>query len=529
MNVALVHPPLLLSNVKHQLLVQPPLGMAYVAACLRQAGHAVQVVDGVGEAIGRRSPFRDHHHVHGLPIDEIVARVAPGTEAIGIGVMFSNFWPVAKALIHALRARFPGVPIFCGGEHVSALPHVVLQQAPADYAVIGEGEETAVELLAALAGHAGAPPLERIAGLAYRGAGGAIVTTARRRRRAALDEIPWPAWELFPLEHYLDARLFSAIPLDSAQRPMVIVGTRGCPYTCKFCSNEQMWGINYFMRDPARIVDEMAHYVARYGATDFHFQDLTLVINAAWTARLCEEIVRRDLRITWKTISGTRSEALDGELLALMARSGCDDLVLAPESGSPEMSRVTRKRVQLEKVLAVGRTLQAVRPPVRLTALMIIGYPEERLRDVLQTFGFLMRMARAGFSTIHVHRFTAYPGCEYHDIAVRERRITHDDAYFLSLENTFPFNDFSWHPRWSGRFIAALITLGFCLFYASYYGAKPAELARALWNVLTRRPHTRFERYFAYRIWGAPATQRAASGAPAAHGEADVHSARPAA
>ncbi len=507
MKVTLVQPPMILSNVKHQLLVQPPLGMAYVGACLREAGHTVRVVDGVGEGIGRLSPFRGAHRVFGLTIDEIVDRIEADTDVIGVGIMFSNFWPVAKALIRSLRARFPRAAIVCGGEHVTALPRFVLEDAPVDYAVIGEGEETALELVACLAGTPDSRPLEAIAGLAYRSADGSIATTPRRQRRRGLDRIPWPAWDLFPLDRYLDARLFSGMPSESSQRPMIITATRGCPYTCKFCSNEQMWGINYFMRDPKDVVDEMEFYGREYGATDFHFQDLTLVVNGRWVHRLCDEIIARNLGITWKTISGTRSEALDRDLLVKMSRSGCDDLVLAPESGSPEIGRITRKRVKLEKILSVARLASRLPSPMRVAGLMIIGYPEERLQDVLRTYAYVARMARAGFSTVHFHKFAAYPGCEYHDIAAREGRIVHDDEYFLGLENTFPFNEFSWHPRWSGRFIAALIMLAHCVFYGTYYLSRPLQIAQAAWRVLTRRPRTRFERYFALRLWGPAATR----------------------
>lgn len=502
MKITLVHPPMTLTDVRKPPQIQPPLGMAYVAAALRAAGHDVRVVDGLGEGIGRTSHFRGAHHIHGLPIAEIVERIDPDSEVIGFGVMFSNFWPVSKVLIRAVRERFPRAVLICGGEHVTALPRFVLEDAPLDYAVMGEGEETVLELLAHLAGAPGAERPEQIAGLTFRAAGGALVTTPRRQRRRALHEIPWPAWDLFPLERYLDARLFGAISFEAAQRPMVILATRGCPYTCKFCSNEQMWGINYFARDPKDVVDEMELYMQRYGAADFHFQDLTLIINGRWARRLCDEIIERKLAITWKTASGTRSEALDPELLEKMARSGCDELILAPESGSAAIGRVTRKKVKLQKVLAVARMVRRARLPMRVTGFMIVGYPEERLRDVLASYRYVIQMALAGFSTVCVHRFTAYPGSEYHDIAVREGRIVHGDDYFLSIEKAFPFNPISWHPRWSGGLIFALVTVAYCIFFGTYYLSKPIETARAVWGVLTNRPRTRFERFFAYQLWG---------------------------
>src|SRR5262245_49573781 len=152
MKVTLVHPPITLANSTVQPNMQPPLGMAYVAACLRRAGHTVRVVDGVGEGIGRSWQFRGRHWAYGLPLDELVGRVDADSDVIGVGIMFSNFWPISKALIHALREQFPRTPIVCGGEHVSAVPRFVLEDAPVDYAVVGEGEETALELLDHLAG-----------------------------------------------------------------------------------------------------------------------------------------------------------------------------------------------------------------------------------------------------------------------------------------------------------------------------------------------------------------------------------------
>ena len=508
MKITLVHPPMTVNDLKCMPQVQPPLGLGYLAATLRREGHTVRVVDGVGEGIGRHSEFRPGSWIYGLPVDEVVERVDADTEVLGIGIMFSNFWPVSRELIRALRARFPRATIVAGGEHVTALPDLALHDAPIDYAVLGEGEETLSELIAHLANAPDCLPVERIAGLAWRAADGALVRTPPRRRRRALDEIPWPAWDLFPINRYLETGLFATMAFESAGRSMVILGTRGCPYTCKFCSNEQMWGINFFMRDPKDIVDEMEFYKRTYGATDFHFQDLTLIINRRWAHDLCDEILRRDLGITWKTTSGTRSEALDLELLKKIAASGCDELTLAPESGSEAITKATRKRVQLEKVLTLARLARDHALPMQIKANMIIGYPEERLRDVLRSFAYIVRMARGGFSYASIHRFTAYPGCEYHDIAVKDGRIDHSDDYFLSLCMDFPFNRVSWHPRWSGGFIFLLVTLGYCLFFGSYYLSRPVFAFSALWAVLSKRPQSRLERYLAYRLWGESGTRR---------------------
>jgi radical SAM superfamily enzyme YgiQ (UPF0313 family) len=264
-----------------------------------------------------------------------------------------------------------------------------------------------------------------------------------------------------------------------------------------------MWGTNYFMRDPTDVVDEMEFYVRTYGATDFHFQDLTPIINARWARRLCTELIERKLGVTWKTASGTRSEALDLDLLQQMARSGCDEVILAPDSGSPDMVRINRKRVQLDKVLAVARMVRDHHIDMRVTGLMIVGYPEERARDVWRSYRYLFQMARSGFSTVYVNRFTAYPGSEYHDIAVREGKILHRDDYFLDLERNFGLlnSGVSWHPRWSGRFILLLWAIAYVVFFGTFYLLKPVEAARGVWSVVRNRPRTRFERFFAYLLW----------------------------
>jgi radical SAM superfamily enzyme YgiQ (UPF0313 family) len=503
MKVTLVHPPLHLRDPKALPAVQPPIGLAYVAASLRAEGHEVLAVDGLGEAIGRVTALGDGFFVHGLLPDEIAERIDADSDVVGVSTMFSSLWPISRAVVQAIHRRLPHATLVCGGEHVTHCTELVLGETRARYAVLGEGEETVCELFAALAGTPGAPPLEEIAGLARRDASGRTVVNPKRKRRRTLDAIPWPAWDLFPVERYVDAGLFASMPFDPAQRPMVILGSRGCPYTCKFCSNENMWGTQYFTRDPADIVDEMESYLRRYGANDFHFLDLTPIINRRWAKALCRELIDRDLGVTWKTAAGTRSEALDRELLQLMARSGCDELILAPESGSRRVLQVTRKRIDLENVLDVVRMVRDDRIPITVSAFMVIGFPEERLRDVLETYRYLLRMVWAGFSIVFLNRFAAYPGSEYYADALREGRVELRDAYFLDLDRNFDFRAsvLSWHPRWSSGFVHALRVTGYLTFYGAYYLLRPVTAVRAAWRVLRNRPRSRFERFFSFRMW----------------------------
>ena len=111
--------------------------------------HVVNVVDALGEAPEQMIPDGDIWRL-GLTPEEIIARIPADTQAIGITSMWSYSWPIVRELIGKVKAAFPKVPIVCGGEHFTAVPDLSMEQSPADFLVLGEGEETAVALFRAL-------------------------------------------------------------------------------------------------------------------------------------------------------------------------------------------------------------------------------------------------------------------------------------------------------------------------------------------------------------------------------------------
>src|SRR5688572_9421053 len=150
--VTILRPPLLVPNWSDSGPLTPPIGPAYLAASLRQAGHTARIVDGLGE-----NPFQvtrlfdDKVMAIGLRSEEIVERIEPDTDLIGVSCMFSQDWPEIRRMIQMVRRRFPGIPIVAGGEHITATAAFTLDSTPeVDVCVIGEGEETIVELAAAV-------------------------------------------------------------------------------------------------------------------------------------------------------------------------------------------------------------------------------------------------------------------------------------------------------------------------------------------------------------------------------------------
>jgi radical SAM superfamily enzyme YgiQ (UPF0313 family) len=274
------------------------------------------------------------------------------------------------------------------------------------------------------------------------------------------------------------------------------------------------------MRNPKDIVDEMEFYMCEYGATEFQFQDLTFVIKKKWVMEVADEICSRKLGITWKLPSGTRSEAFDADLLAKISASGCTSLTLAPESGSKRVLAALNKPVDLKRFLEIGRTVRHSRIKMILNFYIIIGTPEERLRDLLQSYVFIIRMAFAGYDGVGFHKFMCYPGSEYHREFVERGLIKYSDEYFLSLDHRF--TNLHYGPRIhlhrSQRQVKLLIALGYLLFFGVYYLSRPLRIYRSMIAVLRNQPVTRLEAIFshaltepAYRLW-ARLRDRAVSG-----------------
>jgi len=197
--IVLLRPPLIFQKWENASTICPPLGLAYVAAAIRNAGFNLRCVDALGEAPFQRIILENPNFLaYGLSTPEIVERVGQ-CNILGISLMFSHDWPVAKSVIRALRQANPKVTIICGGEHVNAIPEFCLQDCPEiDICVLGEGEETIVDLLKTLHGDC---RLEKVPGIVFRSNNSSCVRTPPRARIRKLEEIAWPAWDLFPLEN----------------------------------------------------------------------------------------------------------------------------------------------------------------------------------------------------------------------------------------------------------------------------------------------------------------------------------------
>ncbi|MCB9702838.1 MAG: B12-binding domain-containing radical SAM protein [Myxococcales bacterium] len=446
----------------------PPLGIAYLAAAAREAGHEVRIVDASGEALDHTWPWPSavgELRVQGLGLAAIVARIDPEVEVVGVSHMFLHQWPLLRALLPMIRARATRATIVLGGENATAFwPTILGECAAVDACVLGEGEATLVELLAAIAE---GRPIAEIGGLALRD-GARLRCTAARPRIAALDELPPPAWELLPVAAYLDHGCRSGVDRG---RSMPVLTSRGCPYRCSFCSSPAMWGTRYRRRDPAAVVDEIEALVRRYGITNVDLNDLTAMLTKEWIVGFARAIAARGLGITFQLPSGTRSEAIDADAAAALHAAGCRNFTYAPESGSPATLRRIHKKVDLA---ALRRSLRAAEGAGLVThASIIIGFPHERLGDLAATCGLVLRLALDGCHTAAVIVFSPYPGSEEYRRLLDAGAIRFDDAYYFGSLLRSAGGLRSYHPLLGARALLGLQLGALVAFFAGQFARRP--------------------------------------------------------
>lgn len=472
----------------------PPLGLAYIAAALKHGGHQVCVIDALGEDMSqvRQVPGKPISAT-GLSDAQIIERIPRHTDLIGFSEMFSADWLAHKLTVRAVHQAFPDKPIILGGEHATADAAYILRHEPHVRACVrGEGEETLLELLDAMST---GRDWREVPGLCLRDAeSGKPMTTAARKRVRKLDTMPWPAWEEVPIEAYL------AKPGGFGfvrGRSMPMLASRGCPFACTFCSNPDMWGQYWNARDPADVVAEIEHYRQRYGIDSFYFDDSTAIVRKDWILQFANLLESKKTGLMWCMPAGTRSEAMDEEVLAALKRSGCPKVSYAPESGSTRMLDRIKKRVDLDRMLSSMRA--GVRQGVIVKAHMIMGFPSQTLRDILSDYKFLVRMAWAGVSDVPVYVFNPYPGSALHDeIKSRGGFPEEGEAYeeFLASSLGSGFRRVrSWSDHIGDRQLFVLVWGAMAFFYTCQFLFRPWRVALSLYRMGISRPATMYERF----------------------------------
>ena len=334
-----------------------PLGLLYIAAVLEECGHTVGVVDAAAEQ---------------LDVAQTVRRVeAFGPDVIGVGATTVVF-DTAVRLGDALRGALPTVPIVLGGWHVNVMPEHAMSHACFDVGVLDEGEHTMVELCEV---YQGTRSLDDVDGVVFV-RDGDIVFTRKRTKLRDLDSLPYPARHLLPPD------LYRPVPIDEHGTPkFAMVSSRGCPHACAFCQKSRS---GYRQHSPERVVDEMEHLVRDYGARDIAFVDSLFCANKRRVMRICDEIIRRGVNVSWTCSS--RVEVVDEPLLQRMKDAGCWRTRFGVESGNDHVLDFISKGITKEKIRAA--ITAADRVGLRPKAFFMVGHLPDSHDSITETIEF---------------------------------------------------------------------------------------------------------------------------------------------
>lgn len=416
----------------------PPLGLAYLAAVLEQAGHTACILD-------QYCDRQDN--------PTLVAQIAEfQPDLVGFSCLTSNMTVVLET-VGLIRAQLPGVPVVFGNTHAAVFKERIIARNEADFCVRAEGEEPLLGLVAALA--RGELPVD-VANVSFKDASGQVVHNPDGKPSIAMEDLPLPAWHLLDLERY---KYFPVISMHDVTLP--IQGSRGCAYGCTFCAQDQVYQA-IRQREPGSICDEIEAMIARHGVTHFGFNDAYFPLSVKKGHQFLDELERRGLgsKITW--ITETRVDKVDLGLLERMAQNGCRLIMYGVEFGSEETLKATKKHAEISQArLAIQWTHEA---GILTLGLYVLGMPGEDAGSVRRT----LRFARELNTDIAKFNIAVpLPGSVFFDDVFGERKDELDYAAFHSWYNPYETGgDLVWSPEgMAGRELVRLQREGMLRYY----------------------------------------------------------------
>lgn len=464
----------------------PDIGTAYICGSLQEYGHDAFIIDAPGENIKKRTRIKDTELAFGgLSADEIIERIPEDTDIIGLQSMHSNRWIYDGFIVKKILKKFPNKKIILGGENVTATYEKILKQIPEVAAcVIGEGEETAIELIDKLVK---GESVNNVQGIAFVNESGQICMTGRRGRRTEINKIPRPSWTNVPIKNYLDN--FCGVN-SLSRRSITMIATRGCPYSCTFCTVPNMWESKWYPRDAADVVDEIKTYIRDFGVNHIDFVDLTIVINKKWMHKFCDLLIAENLDLTWAIPIGTRTEKIDLELLHKMKKSGLVRVLYSAESGSDDTLDRIKKNLDIKHFNKIVRQSSSIGIVVKVA--LIFGFPGQSLKEVFDSFLLVNKLAFLGARDIVCLSFIPYPKTELYD----ELDVDYDYSW---VDNNIRLNNDvasmkSWSEHFGDRSLRFFIVFFMLYFYALQGLFRPHRVVSGFYRVfIDQKPLTNFE------------------------------------
>lgn len=375
-----------------------PLGLGYIAAVIEQS-HAVKILDDYLENLNR------------VQLKKRISLINP--EIVGITSDSFSF-SSAVEVANIVKEIDKNIITVIGGPHANVFPDAPLKHDSIDISVYGEGELTVMELWNKIEKE---ESLKDVKGVGYKNNGKIIINQPRELIKN-LDELPFPARHLFPIERYERKEkqyLGNIEPIDWMNT------SRGCVFNCTFCDNREIFG-NYRYRSPENVADEIELLVSEYGMKGVYFREALFTLNKKRVLGICNELKERGLNIVWACDS--RIDTIDKEMLVSMKDAGCRTVWFGIESGTQEILDYIHKEITIPQIKDTVKLSKEC--GMQVGGSFMIGIPGETFDQMHKTINFACEL-RPYFDFAW---FAAYLG------------IPKSQLYLYSKENNFIDEDF---------------------------------------------------------------------------------------
>lgn len=396
----------------------PMGGISMIGAVSQKGGHDVRCMD------MRFSSAGDNF------FDEEIKAFKPDVA----GFTVTN-WDVLEAVRLAGRAKAldPKITTVFGGPQASLCPIETLHYPQVDVVVRGEGEITTLALMEALENNR---PLKEVRGVGFRDENGEPVLNASPDLINDLSSLPWPAYGLFDLPGYFAA----------SDRRMGIVGSRGCPFGCIFCTSHNVMGRATRYRAPEDVLAEMRHWHESQGVTHFQFMEDNFLGNRRKAMAFLDALEMAPLPVTYSLEVGVRADALKPDICRKLKNTGCTMVAIGIESADPEVLLQANKGEDIETITSGIRALRASGIPVK--GYFIVGLPGDTKEKVKKSVRYAVE------EKIEMPRFAlaqAFPHSKLADWVEANGHFYHE-PYKYTLNHTDEFHggvhfDFPGFPR----------------------------------------------------------------------------------
>jgi len=482
MKILLINPPQVFSKSQVAASVIPPLGLMYLASVSQEKGYEVKIIDALVEAPDKINGFDENTGYRGLNFDDIVRLVPKDTDIIGISNLFTFAYPIVKELSKKIKEKFD-TPIVVGGAHPLALPEEVLKSSKIDYVIIGEGEQPFLDLCEFIRDKR---VIEDVSSLAFR-KGNKIKRNPRKSYIEDLDKLPFPDRDLISLEKYYKVHEAHG---PSQDRWTPIISSRGCPFECTFCTSV-LWDRRWRPRSAKNVVDEIEACVKKYRITEFHFEDENLTFNKKRMIEICDEIIKRKLKIKWQTPNGIRASVTDKETLKKMRKAGCYHITVAPESGSERvLNEIIRKHQNLEQVKNV--VSWGKRYGMKVAAYFVIGLPGEKKEELIMSSNYANKLAKMGLDEVVFSLFIPLPGSELYSKLKQENRLPKNLTSLISIGDLS--KSISWSEFITNEELGRLRKSAYLKFHLTRLIYHPGPSFKTFFNIIRGHEELKSER-----------------------------------